>query len=469
MYLNITVKRCAVLLCLLAGMGAHGFAQTLPLQQAIQLTLQNYPSLKVKQSLTKAAAAHSIDVKHDRWPNVKLVEEATLGTDNGVMGSYFPMSIIPSTSGGIRDGNRADPVSGNVTMAQLQWEVYNFGLFKSRRQEAGQQELVADADADITANDLTVSVIQDYLTLLEYYNLMRIQADNISRTRSVGLAVTAIVLHGLKPGVDSSVAAAELSKARLNYLDMQNGFNRVRMHLANLTGLDSAAIMPDTLYDRGLKQLLQAQRDAATVEPQHPALVYYNALLAQQKLHENVIRKTALPKVTLMAAGWARGSSISSNDVFKSNLLSGYGYNRYNYLAGVGITYNLADIYHTRDRMREQYVQTQVAAGKLETSRTMLTNQLNQSRVNIQTALEKLHEMPAQLNAARAAAAQKMALYKGGLTNIIDVTNALYILNRAETDLVQTRFNAWQSLFMEAFATNSIQALVQQLETTRGQ
>jgi hypothetical protein len=60
-------------------------------------------------------------------------------------------------------------------------------------------------------------------------------------------------------------------------------------------------------------------------------------------------------------------------------------------------------------------------------------------------------------------------LYKGGLSNIIDVTNALYVLNRAETDLVQTRHAAWQSLFMEAFATNSIQQLVQQLEAARVQ
>ncbi|WP_343674716.1 TolC family protein [Chitinophaga sp.] len=468
MYLNITAKRCAALLCLLAGISGHCFAQTLPLKQAIDMTLQHYPALKVKNTIANAATAHTTDVKHEWWPNLKLVEEATVGTDNGVYGSYFPMSIIPSTSGGIRDANSLQAVSGNIGMAQLQWEVYNFGLYKVRRDEARQQQQVAGADAGITANDLTVSVIQDYLSMLEYYNLMRIQADNIERTRSVSKAVTSIVLHGLKPGVDSAIAAAELSKARLNYIDFQNGYNKVRMHLASLTGLDSAMIMPDTLYDKGLRQLLLAQSDTATVEQTHPALVYYNALLQQNKIHELVIRKTAMPKVTLMAAGWARGSSINSNDTYNS-LAGGFGYSRYNYLAGVGITYNVADIFHTKDKMREQYVRTRAAASQLEASHTLLDNQLNQARVNIHTALDKLNEMPAQLNAARAAAAQKMALYRGGLTNIIDVTNALYVLNRAENDLIQTRHDAWQSLFMEAFATNSIQALVQQLEAARVQ
>ena len=469
MYANITVKRYAVLLCLLAAISTHGFAQTIPLQQAIQLTLQHYPSLKAKNTLSQAATAHTTDVGHEWLPNMKLVEEANIGTDNGVYGSYFPMSIFPSTSGGIRDANSARAATGNMTMAQLQWEVYNFGLYHSRKEEAKKQELIANADASITANDLTVSVISDYLAMLEYYNLMRIQADNIARTRSVQQAVTAIVLHGLKPGVDSAIAAAALSKARLNYIDMQNGYNKVRMHLASLTGLDSAAIQPDTLYDRGLRQLLLTETDTATVEMQHPALVYYNALVSQNKQHEDVIRRTALPKVYLLAAGWARGSSINASGVYDKDLLTGFGYNRYNYLAGVGISYNLTDIVHTHDKMREQYRRTKAAEEQLDNSRTLLDNQLNQARVDIHTALDKLNEMPAQLNAARAAATQKMALYKGGLSNIIDVTNALYVLNRAETDLVQTKHAAWQSLFMEAFTTNSIQQLVQQLEAARVQ
>jgi outer membrane protein TolC len=90
-----------------------------------------------------------------------------------------------------------------------------------------------------------------------------------------------------------------------------------------------------------------------------------------------------------------------------------------------------------------------------------------QAQIDIRTAMDKLLEMPAQLNAARAAAMQKMALYRGGLTNIIEVTNALYVLNRAETDLVQTHNAAWQALFMQAFASNHIQQLVQNLESSK--
>lgn len=470
---NIAAGLWVFILCLATGIPRHTYAQSggenLSLQQAITLTLQHYPSLKAKQTLSRAGIAHTTDISHNWWPSVKLVEEATVGTDNGIYGSYFPLGTIPSTSGGIRGANRSDLMSGNIALAQVQWEVYNFGAYRTQKEEAIQQQKVLGLDADITANDLMVAVVRDYLGLLQYRSLMKIQEDNIDRTRSVQRAVTAIVLHGLKPGVDSSIAAAELSKARLNYLDIQNNYNSVRLHLGVLTGLDTSAIRPDTLYNNGLLSMLTGLNDTASVAKEHPVLLYYNGLLLQQQKHEQVIRRAALPKVSLLASGWMRGSSGQFNDVYNKNLWSGLGYNRYNYLAGLALTYNLADIGHTKDKVREQHLRTKAAAEQLETTQAVLDNQLQQSRLGIRTALDKLREMPAQLNAARAAALQKMALYKGGLTNIIEVTNALYLLNRAETDLVQTRNAAWQALFTQAFTANNIQELVQQLELVRKQ
>ncbi len=462
-----------IVLCLLCSVSRYAHAQSggeeLSLQQAIALTLQHYPSLKAKQTLSQAGLAHTTDISHNWWPSVKLVEEATVGTDNGIYGSYFPLGTIPSTSGGIRGANVNDVMSGNIALAQVQWEVYNFGAYRSQKAEAVQQQKVLSLDADITANDLTIAAVRDYLGLLQFRSLMKIQEDNITRTRSVQRAVTAIVLHGLKPGVDSSIAAAELSKARLNYLDIQNSYNSLRLHLGILTGLDTSAIRADTLYNNGLLSMLTGPNENTSVAKEHPVLQYYSGLMLQQEKHEQVIQKAALPKISLLASGWMRGSSGQFNDIYNKNLWSGFGYNRYNYLAGVALTYNLADIGHTRDKMREQRLRTKAAAVQLETTQTILDNQLQQARLNIRTSLDKLQEMPAQLNAARAAALQKMALYKGGLTNIIEVTNALYLLNRAETDLVQTRNAAWQALFTQAFTANNIQELVQQLEVARKQ
>ena len=48
---------------------------------------------------------------------------------------------------------------------------------------------------------------------------------------------------------------------------------------------------------------------------------------------------------------------------------------------------------------------------------------------------------------------QKSVLYRNGLTNMVDVTQALYALNRAETDRAIAYNNVWQALLLKAAAT----------------
>ncbi|CAL1518244.1 TolC family protein [Chitinophaga sp. MM2321] len=453
-------KRYAVLLCLIpiTSLFAQSAVDSLSLREAIALTLAHYPAVKAKQALVNAGQANVTDVKHNWYPALKLHEQIDAGTDNSIYGSYFTMGMIPSTSGGIRDENNSALMSGNIAMAAMQWEIYNFGGYTSQQKESQQALRVNKTDLDNTTNQLTVNVIQRYLELLRLHELKSIQSDNIKRTAEVLHAVTAIVLHGLKPGVDSAVAAAELSKARLNLLEVANRYNQVRIELAGLTGLDTAQVKPAIGNAAELPALLDGH--FTTDNSAHPMLQYYDALYLRQRAQEQVVKKQQLPKVNLMAAGWMRGSSGSFNDIYDKNLFSGLGYKRYNYLLGLGITWNVTDLKRTHEKLAVQQFKSAAAAQQLETSRTVLQTIYEQAQSDILTSRDKLRELPLQLNAAHAAAAQKMALYKGGLTNIIEVTNALFVLNRAETDVVQARDEAWKALFRAAYAGNTLTQLL---------
>ncbi|MET3878307.1 adhesin transport system outer membrane protein [Chitinophaga sp. OAE865] len=459
----IAKKGCWWLLCIFpfTSLFAQSAADSFSLQRAIALTLAHYPAIKAKQAQVSAGQASVTDIKHNWYPAIKLHEQVDAGTDNSIYGSYFTMGMIPSTSGGIRDANNNALMSGNIAMAAMQWEIYNFGAYGSEQKEAVQSLKVQQTDLNNTVNQLTVSVIRNYLELLRLYALQQIATDNIRRNAEVLKAVTATVLHGLKPGVDSAIAAAELSKAKLNLIDINNNYNQVRIQLGVFTGLDTVQIQPDTINNQRLMVLLDSEAPDSTTT--HPMLAYYNAVYQQQRAAADVIRKSRLPKVNLMAAGWMRGSSGSFNDVYDKNLWSGLGYSRYNYLLGLGITYNLTDLKRTREKVAVQQYRSEVAAQQLETTRTTLSGLLQQAQSDIQTSRDKLKELPVQLAAARAAARQKMALYRGGLTNIIDVTTALFVLNRAETDLVQTRDAAWKALFRAAYAGNTISQLLPDL------
>ena len=75
------------------------------LKPAIDSALHNYPELKSKQYQVASAAASVTDAENQALPSLTISDQVDLGTDNGLGGSYFPMSIIPSTSGGIRADN----------------------------------------------------------------------------------------------------------------------------------------------------------------------------------------------------------------------------------------------------------------------------------------------------------------------------------------------------------------------------
>ncbi|WP_160711045.1 TolC family protein [Chitinophaga solisilvae] len=453
-------KKYAVLLCLLpcTSLFAGPSADSLSLQQAVALTLAHYPAVKAKEAMVKAGEAAVTDAKHNWYPAVRLHEQVDAGTDNSIYGSYFTMGMIPSTSGGIRAENNSALMSGNIAMANMQWEIFNFGAYGSQRNAARQELQVNRTDLANTTNQITATVIRSYLELLRLRALQQIQADNINRTNEVLRAVTALVLHGLRPGVDSAVAAAELSKARLNLIGVCNSYNQVRIELGAFTGLDTTQVNPQYDSNTQLQELLSPDTTAATTE--HPVLQYFKAQFLRQQSLAAVIRKQNRPRLNLMAAGWMRGSSGLFNDVYDKNLFSGLGYSRYNYLLGLGITWNLTDVKRTHEKVAIQQYKSAAAEQELENSRIALRSLHDQAQADILTVKDKLRELPMQLKAAQAAANQKISLYKHGLTGIIEVTNALFVLNRAETDMVQARDEAWKALFRAAYADNSLNRLL---------
>lgn len=451
-----------VLWCL--DMQAQSKQPALSLHDAISLSWNHYPSVREKMALVNAGRAAVIDARHAWLPSVKLMEQVNAGTSNNLGGSYFPMGIVPSIVGGIRSSNKDMMSSSNISVADMEWEVYNFGAYKAITQEALSALLINQTDLEKEKFLLQNAVIQSYLDLLKYDALRKIQAENVQRTYTILDAIRSIVRNGLKAGVDSSIAAAELSKARLNYLDINNQYELIKNRLATFTGLDSAAIVPDTSNNNALLSLLNLSQNIDSSNHLHPILQYYQSVYHNNLARQKVIQRSYLPKVFLLGAGWLKGSSIVYDDVFQKNLGTGLNYNRYNYMAGVGITYNLFDFKKMQDKLAVQKMKSEAALHAYEEQKELINDLYRQATSNIQTAIARLNEIPVQLSAATDAYQQRLALYNSGLTNIIDVTNALYVLNRAEIDYVNAKDAAWKAVFQKAYASNQISQLLSSLK-----
>lgn len=421
---------------------------------------RHLPAILQKQALVNSAKAGITTARHAALPSVQLQDQVSLATANSMNGTYFPFGSVPSTSGSIRADNISDAATGNIATVYGQYELLNFGLNKARVNNAVSNEKLSERDLQRDLYLLKLRIGKTYFTILRNLYQQAVDQQNISRYRSVYEVIQAVTVSGIKPGVDSSLALAELSKAEISYNQRQGEVQKQLQQLALLTGIrDSIALdttqasynlMPDSLFIH-------------TPTADNPLLTYYQAQKDLLGTTTTLIKKSYLPKILLAAGFWGRGSSIDNNSDYKS-LATGLGYQRYNYGVGIAFTYDLFNGVHRKDKLAENKFNIQASDFGLQQQQLALNTALQQSQTAITTAQQNLAKLPAQLQAASDGYAQKLAQYKAGLINVVDLTNASFLVYRAQSDYVET-LNDWlQASLDKAAASGNLDVFIQSLK-----
>lgn len=429
------------------------------LQEVIHFSPQlatDSSSIGIKTSLIK-------EVNNAILPNLNVNYQANLGTNNNVVGPYMAFGIVPSNSRGVRPFDNNQSVLTNLGIISLDWEVYNFGAYKAQR-EVAQSDLIAEkSHYQQRKYQIEAIAIDQYLNLLKLQNLLLIQQNNILRNEEIRRSILSLAKSGIRPGVDTSIAGAELSKAKLNYIELNNTYGQTQLDLALISGLKQNEIVGDTTLLSQLKNqeptLSMFNMDSVS----HPLLDFYKSNYQNSLQKENLVKKSYYPKINLQAATWYRGSSVDANDHF-NKLTTGLEWQRNNYLLGLGITYNLFNIRKRKLKLNTQKANSNYYLKNLEEQKQVLNKANAQADLLLKTAQQRIQEIPKQLKAAQAGYRQKLALYKNGLTDIIALNAALNILYRAETDYVDARYLYSKALFQKAIATNQIDSLLNALK-----
>ncbi len=434
----------------------------LSLSQAIQATLQHFPSLFYDLDKVKAAQYQLSQVRDNRLPNLILMDQVDEGTNNIVSGDYFTMGIIPSLSQGKDNPGNNTLVSGNIGMAYGNWQIYDFGANRALANAAKYNITSLQSGMNLDQQDLELQVIKYYFQLLTDYNVVLIENSNLLRVTSIKNSISALVKSGIKPGVDTSVANAELSKARLTLLDAREKYQLSQFNLKYLTGMDTSLIIPDTTLFQKVNTGLQAVGITVdtTINTNHPLIQYYSNLYNLNLSQTVAFKRQFYPRLFITGAAWTRGSSITSDGIYQSDFTTGFSPVYSNYLFALTISYNIFDIKRTSDRLQEQKMLTDASYQQYRLQRTVLGTLQSDADVEVQTNLDELKEIPYQLEAAGKAYLQQIALYNSGLSNIIDVDNTLYILNRAENDKATAIDSAWMAILDKAYATNKLDNLI---------
>lgn len=436
---------------------AQAQQKVLDIKQAEQIALSNYGTIKAKANQLNASKASLKETKTEYLPDLNVSAQQAYGTVNGINGpisGYHGLAV--ASSGPALPNQNWNAAFGSLYVANVNWDFFSFG--KSKEKIKVQKSVVTLDESDLAQEQFEheIRVASAYLNLLVAQQLSKAQEDNLSRTLDLQKVVIARVKNGLNPGVDSSLANADVSNARIALTNAEQTVQDQSNQLAQYLGIPPQDFVLDSTFVTKIPANILAQ--ANTSVNGHPVLNYYRNRIGVSDEQAKYLNTFNYPTFSLFGIYQGRGSGFKSdlgtnpND-YSSSYGAGADPTRYNYLLGIAFSWNLTNPFRVHYQVQSQ----KFTSAQYKDEYNLVDEQLRDQQVladtKINNSLKNYHEAPVEVKAASEAYTQKFTLYKNGLANIVDFTDALYTLNRAEIDADIASNNVWQALLYKSAAT----------------
>jgi len=440
--------------------------ETLTMTKALELGLSNYGTIKVKTFQVESSRNSLSQTRRDYTPNVVLSAQQVYGTVNGQNGPVYGFGGYAVSSSGLPlPAQNWNAGFGALYLANVNWEVFSFGRARGRVR-------VADAGVNIAEGDLAqeqfqhqVRVAAAYLNALGSLRITQAQQKNLERAQVIQKDIVARAKGGLRPGVDSAAANAEVAAAKVALLRAADFQQEQEQNLAFLIGLSYADVKLDTSFVAAIPVVAANDTTSNVV---HPTINLFQDRFNQSLQQLRLGKASYYPSINLVGIIQTRASGFAQTYAqdqsrFTNSYSSGIKPTITNYIVGVGLIWNLTTIYRTNAQVQALKYNSLSMGAELQFAKDQVKTQLEIADAKLVRAVEIQREVPTQVLSAAHAYTQRSALYKGGLTNLVDITQAMYTLNRAESDRDLAYINVWQALLLKAAATGDLSFFTNQL------
>lgn len=440
------------------------FAQTLSLKDAIKIGLENYGSVKAKSNYANASKETLKQANRDYLPNLNLSAQQDYGTINGQNGALYGFNGLGTASSGPALPEQNWNASfGALYLVNMNWDFFTFGKIKQKINLAKVEVQSREYDLQQEKFQQEIKISAAYLNLLASQRLLISQQKNLKRAVVFKNTAVARVKNGLLAGVDSTLATAEVSRAKIALNQAKDFVKEQNSKLVILMGVPTQDFVPDTLFVNQIPR--EMIHPSVANDSLHPALQYYKTKIDYSNQQLKLYKRSYYPTMSMFGVLQTRASGFNSNYVtdqtsFNRNYIDGISPDRTNYLVGIGISWNLTTPLRASKQVSAQKFISQGLQDEYNQIDTELKAQLHLADAKIKITMDNYAEAPIQVNAAAQAYLQKSTLYKNGLTTLTDITQTLYTLNRAEIDRDIVNNNVWQSFLLKAAATGNFDLFI---------
>lgn len=427
----------------------------LSLNEVLNLAETNYPKLKSNRYQLEASKANIKLEQQTIIPQLDASYQANLATHNNISGMYLPQYMLP-ISGPTSTGNDFSPVTGSTASLFLQWQPGVFGLRKSNINlaTASSQTLQSTNEQEVFAHKIKVG--GQYIDLVYVQKLLKLYEENIRISESQLHQVKVLAVTGLRPGVDTALIQAELSRNRIEWLKIKNAFAITQSSLQESLATDSIIVGKDTLLYASLPQ----QQLTDTFE--HPLMKTARLSIEEANVKRMAISKLTVPHVSLWGTTNARGSGVDYNGAIKT--FNGFSLNRFNYGVGVQLSVPLLKQAEIKTKLQQEDWLIKSEQEKLNQVSSALKEQRKLAETTFSNARSIAAETPVQVRSAEYAFRSMQVRYTNGLVNYTELLQTQSNVLNAKIDLTRSQAELWKALLYKAAVFGDINLFVNQVK-----
>ena len=430
--------------------------EVLTLKSALETAVQNYGTIKAKESY-RLSSQESIELaKRQYLPNLNISLQHDYGTVNGQNGPLYGFGGYGVASSGLplpeQNWNAA---FGALYLANVNWEFFSFGKAKQRVKVAESKNLRDTKDLSDEIFQHKVKVGAAYLNVLAAKKLKLSYARNLGRTDTIRRIVEVKERNGIVPGVDLSLAKADYANAMITYTKAKDNEQEQENKLAQLLGIPTKEFVLDSTLLKRIPTDFPIETNSSLES--HPLLALYKSRINVSEQEKQFLKTQYYPSFSMVGIFQTRGSGFGSgyaqnqND-YSTSYWDGIHPTRSNYLLGLGVSWNFTQTYRLSKEISAQDYVSQGLKHEYDLAEQQLKAQLDLSENKRKNAITVYNQVPVQLKSANDAYIQRSVLYKNGLTDLVDLSQAIYALVRAETDRDIAISNVWNALLLKAAA-----------------
>ncbi|HWR06639.1 TolC family protein [Sporomusa sp.] len=310
----------------------------------------------------------------------------------------------------------------------LSLPLYSGGKLENQIKQAKLDLKVAELDVEAAKQQLKLTVVANYLTVLEYRNEVKVNQETVKNYEEHLKLVKDKFDLGLVAKTDVLSSQVDLASSQDNLVKAKNNYTNAVAALNNAIGLPHATevTLKDEFayekYPRTLEECLQYAVD------HRPELVQYEAKIASANYDVDIAKSGRRPTVNLTA----------EQDWYDSHLI---GSKNSNWLLKLTTSINVFDTGLTNANVKQAQHNVDMVLDKAGQQRDTILLNVREYYLSMHEAEKRIDSNKVSVDYAEESLMIQKARYEVGIGTNLDLRDAVLSLDSAKKDYIQALYD----------------------------